>query len=88
VPLDALLRRCWPTRELEVRPNIVCDSALGLRRTLQFLPHIPVVVCDMVEKEGQQTVQEIEAKHGPDRAYFHQIDVSKEAQGQRLLSFS
>jgi NAD(P)-dependent dehydrogenase (short-subunit alcohol dehydrogenase family) len=43
---------------------------------------VVVVVCDMLEKEGQQTVQEIEAKHGQDRAFFHKIDVSKEAEGR------
>lgn len=39
----------------------------------------------MLEKEGQQTVQEIEAKHGQDRAFFHKIDVSKEAEVQSLV---
>lgn len=39
-------------------------------------------MCDLLEKEGQETVKEIEAKHGQDRAFFHQLDVSKEAQGE------
>jgi len=30
---------------------------------------------------GQQTTQEIEAKHGKGRVFFHQLDVSNEAEG-------
>lgn len=59
-----------------------CVVCIGNQENRLSTVVVVVVVCDMLEKEGQQTVQEIEAKHGQDRAFFYKIDVSKEAEGR------
>jgi len=44
-----------------------------------------VVVCDLLEKEGQATVEQIEAKHGQGRAFFLKVDVSQESQVEEAI---
>ena len=59
-----------------------CGRAIALR----FAREYPVVVCDIDEKGGGETVRLIEESGG--RAAFRRVDVADEAQSRRLMEFA
>jgi len=67
---------------------IVTGSGGAIGRTIAHVladEGAKVVVCDMSVAGGQQTTQEIEAKHGKGRVFFHQLDVSNEAEVEKFI---